>query len=377
MNEFLFWLLSLVISIEAASAQASRPLPEITIPHPPDVVMIDGKPTVYYEIHLLNVAGDSVELLKLDVFDAVDSSVLVSIPTEELKKIYSRVGVFKADKKNILSPGAASVVYLEYALPNDKPNVRPVHHLTFETSDSYGKKFRSVRIIPLTFTQKAPLILGAPLRTGPWIGIYEPTWERGHRRVLYTVNGKARIPGRFAVDFIRLDPQGRYAQGDNDSVKNWYGYGNDVLAVADGVVAATLDSFRESPTLSQHPKYSAEQATGNYISMHIGANQVVFYEHLKPGSLRVKPGQWVKKGDVIASVGFTGQTTGPHLHLHVADADSPLGAEGVPFVFEQFTLLGSYTDFGNFGKLPWSSPTDAGRTSVVRERPAPNSVIQF
>lgn len=71
---------------------------------------------------------------------------------------------------------------------------------------------------------------------------------------------------------------------------------------------------------------------------------------MKPKSIKVKTGQKVKKGDAIASLGFTGQTTGPHLHFHEADADSPLGAEGIPFVFEQFEILGSYADFGILAK---------------------------
>ena len=167
------------------------------------------------------------------------------------------------------------------------------------------------------------------------------------------MNGKASIPGRFAIDFIKLDDQGRYANGNDNTIKNWYGYGKDVLSVAEGVVASTRDDFSESPTVSGHPPYPSDHATGNYISIDLGNNQFAFYEHLKPRSIIIKPGQHLKKGDVIAAVGFTGQTTGPHLHFHVADVNSPLGAEGIPFVFDQFTLLGSYTDFVNFGKATW------------------------
>lgn len=102
-----------------------------------------------------------------------------------------------------------------------------------------------------------------------------------------------------------------------------------------------------------------------------------FYEHLKPGSVKVKPGQRIRKGQVIAQVGFTGQTTGPHLHFHVADRNEPLGAEGVPFVFEQFILLGSYGNFEDFGKRRWDAPDGEDNTTKRKERPGPNSVIKF
>ena len=140
------------------------------------------------------------------------------------------------------------------------------------------------------------------------------------------------------------------------------------------MVAATRGDFKESETLSGHPDHTADKATGNYVSINIGNGQVVFYEHLKPGSIQVKAGQPVKKGAVIASLDFTGQTTGPHLHFHIANANSPLGAEGIPFAFERFTLTGIYPDFAQFGKTPW---TPAGNVLLTRERPAPNTVIRF
>jgi murein DD-endopeptidase MepM/ murein hydrolase activator NlpD len=229
----------------------------------------------------------------------------------------------------------------------------------------------------MSLSKKPQLVLGPPLNNGPWAAVYDPSWERGHRRVIYTVNGKARIPGRFAIDFIKLDGQGRYANGDNNVIKNWYGYGNDVLAVADGVVASIRNDFSESPTLSGPPEYTADKATGNYISIDIGNNHFAFYEHLKPGSIKIKPGQRVKKGDIIASVGFTGQTTGPHLHFHVANVNSPLGAEGIPFVFDRFTLLGSYPNFENFGNVPWVPVKNSNQLMTVKEHPASNSVIKF
>jgi murein DD-endopeptidase MepM/ murein hydrolase activator NlpD len=190
------------------------------------------------------------------------------------------------------------------------------------------------------------------------------------------VDEKRRIPGRFAIDFIKLNDQGLYANGSDNEIKNWYGYGADVLAVSDGVVASVRDDFSESATLSEHPRYPADKATGNYISIDIGKERVVFYEHLKPGSTKVKPGQKIKKGDVIAALGFTGQTTGPHLHFHVADKNSPLGAEGIPFVFERFTVLGSYADMEKFGKELWT-PVKNSNQMIREERPGPNAVIEF
>src|SRR5690606_40933175 len=56
----------------------------------------------------------------------------------------------------------------------------------------------------------------------------------GHRRYIYAVEGEATIPGRYAIDWILLDDNGRYVAGDGNVVANRFGYGAEVLSVADG-----------------------------------------------------------------------------------------------------------------------------------------------
>ena len=54
------------------------------------------------------------------------------------------------------------------------------------------------------------------------------------------------------------------------------------------------------------------------------------YAHLQPGSLRVKLGDKVRRGQTLGLVGNSGNSTEPHLHFHITDANSPLGSEGLP-----------------------------------------------
>jgi murein DD-endopeptidase len=153
------------------------------------------------------------------------------------------------------------------------------------------------------------------------------------------------------------------------------GYGEDVLAVSNATVAATRDDVSEGSLVSARRKHAIEDASGNYVALELRPGRYVLYEHLKPGSVRVKGGQRVRKGQVIASLGFTGDSTGPHLHLHVGDAASPLGAEGLPFVFDRFTMLGVFTDMADLGKRRWAGA--AGSAARQLERPAPGAVIDF
>src|SRR5262249_41363363 len=161
-----------------------------------------------------------------------------------------------------------------------------------------------------------------------WVAVYDPSLNGGHRRALFAIDGKVRIPARFAIDWIKLGPDAHASRGDASVMSNSYSYGADVLAVADGKVASLEDGLPE-PT----PRTFNSDA-GNYVALDLGGGRFAFYEHLKPGSIRVKIGDRVRTGQVLGSLGGSGSvSSGPHLHFHIADTNSPLAAEGLPFVF--------------------------------------------
>ena len=79
----------------------------------------------------------------------------------------------------------------------------------------------------------------------------------------------------------------------------------------------------------------------------------------------------------LTRLGFTVASTGPHLHFHVADVPSRVGAEGRAFTLAAFDPLGSYPDIGNLGEAA-STPR---RPHEVEHRqdewPAENVVVRF
>jgi murein DD-endopeptidase MepM/ murein hydrolase activator NlpD len=120
-----------------------------------------------------------------------------------------------------------------------------------------------------------------------------------------------------------------------------------------------------------------ELAPGNHIALDLGGNRFAFYEHLQRGSLRVKAGDRVTRGQVIARLGSSGSSSiGPHLHFHVADAASTLAAEGVPFAFRQFTDTGKFASLAALLSGDRWLPAGGART-YRQERPDPVSVIHF
>jgi murein DD-endopeptidase len=372
-------VLTSIFSAKTAFAQPYRANLDIRIPYLSSPVTIGGMRVLYYELYATNWGTDTIRLNRLRISGATGHAVLTVFDNDALRQRSARVGPQGKLYSDLLPGGSSCVIYVELALKNE-PNddLKLTHCLQFETFGGPVHSTDSVTILPASAPSARPLVLGPPLGKGNWAAVYEPSWRTGHRRVVYTVDGHAGIPGRYAIDFIKLDNNGRLAHGDNDDLaKEWVGYGADVLAVADGTIASVRDDFLETPTISGRERVGAERATGNYISIRVGNGRYAFYEHLKPGSIRVRPGQTVKKGQVIANLGFTGQSDGPHLHFHMADRNSPLGAEGVPFSFDQFIYSGNYTNIDSLGKSPWL-PVDRSVKRIRRgERPLANSVISF
>ena len=68
----------------------------------------------------------------------------------------------------------------------------------------------------------------------------------------------------------------------------------------------------------------AYKSYGEYIMIKHSNGTVTLYGHLKAGSRKVKVGQKVSKGQVIGTVGSTGNSTGTHLHFEVRVNGNPV-----------------------------------------------------
>ena len=367
----------------AARESAEHPAPlrqsfDLRVPAAPTPVVIAGTPQLVYELHVTSFANEPLTVRRVEVLDAGSAAVVAALDGADLERRWGRLSSPSADLlPGTLAPGTLGVLYLEIPLPPESSLRAVEHRIAYDIADKRTPPPGMVQGARTPVRLEPPVVLAPPLRGGPWAAVYHPAWERGHRRVVYAVDGRARIPGRFAVDWILLDAAGRQAHDDEDAISNWHGYGADVLAVSDGVVVSARDDVAESTTLSGHARHPLEDATGNYVSMDLGSGRYAFYEHLKPRSIRVRPGDHVVRGQVIASLGFTGQSTGPHLHFHVADANSPLAAEGLAFVLDRFTVLGAYDEVGELGDAPWTAPLGERGGLRTNEFPAPNVVVDF
>jgi hypothetical protein len=163
-----------------------------------------------------------------------------------------------------------------------------------------------------------------------------------HRSTSVPVNGRICFAQRFAIDWMRLDDNGRLVHGDASNVHNYTAYDADVLAVADGSVVETLNTLDDQkPGSLPDPKtITIENVDGNHVVLDLGSGRFAFYAHLQKNSVTVKRGDRVKRGQVLGKLGNTGNTSAPHLHFHLMDGPSVLGSNGIPYLLGSFALAG-------------------------------------
>src|SRR5690606_7933718 len=120
---------------------------------------------------------------------------------------------------------------------------------------------------------------------------------------------------------------------------------------------------------------------GNHVIIDIGGGLYAFYAHLAPGSIQVKVGDQVKRGDVIAHLGNTGNSTMPHLHFHILDKPLALGANSIGYVFESYRAR-AYLSPDNGPEVLEGAPVrldevPASRQQQRRTLPLDGTLINF
>jgi murein DD-endopeptidase MepM/ murein hydrolase activator NlpD len=158
------------------------------------------------------------------------------------------------------------------------------------------------------------------------------------------------IAQRYAIDWEQLDDSGRLWVGDDAVLTNWPGYGENILAVADGTVVRAIDGLPNQVPGALPQGLDPLQADGNAAFQRLRDGRIVMYAHMVPGSLTVRAGDRVERGQVLGRLGNSGNSSAPHLHLHVVDRNAIFAANGLPYVFSNYTVTGRVASTAAFNR---------------------------
>ena len=292
----------------------------------------DGRYHVVYELDLANYARSDATVQNVEVFDPSSGHVVVSLPASQFVKR------FESREKNPgqLDPGGHGLLamHVSFASPSAIPSALE-HRLLLA----------NVEPSPVTETGActalaAPtdLVLSPPLRGARYLagdGCCDSTL---HVRALLPVNGRVRDAQRFAIDWEQLDDHGRIYNGPRDDLKSYTIYGQEIHAAADARVHTVLDGLPQEVPGAFNKSLPLSETDGNSVILDLGHGRYAFYAHMQPGSIRVKPGETVKRGQVLGLVGNSGNTLAPHVHFHVMDGPSPIDSNGLPYVLSSFSV---------------------------------------
>ncbi len=330
---------------KAASAGPGSPALDMAVPVAPVPVPAGSGIQLAYELGFVPADGRMPEIGMVEVLDPATGTVLFEADGELLAALYHPAAVPPPTPGELRS-GTGKVpaprVSIWFTVPPGTVPDRLVHRVTLNRSAT-GQP-------PVTVTggevavrkDAAPVIIAAPMAGAGWLAMETTSPFTHHFSAQITMNGITRVPQRYAQDWILLDEKtGAAAAGNVSLARNYFGFGKEIRAGADGTVVATLDGLPDIETIYSAPPATLETAAGNFVILDIGNKKYACYAHMVNGSVRVKPGDVVKEGQVIGLVGNSGNSDLPHLHFQVVtDTPSFLGAEGYPHVYRSFESLG-------------------------------------
>jgi len=350
---------------------------------PIPVAGTDGKIHVVYELEILNAAPRPATVTRIDTLaGGADGPVVATIGPDDVRARSLLVAGYGAPFTEI-PVGRTAVVLLDdvFAARGDVPATAN-HRVqaTFGAAPSAELGPVAARY-PDSVTQiggvvhasnRRPVVLGPPVAGDGWVATNGCCGNTSHRGAVVPASGRLNATERFAIDFVRLDPDVDGVvthRGDGTKNDDYLAYGAPLLAVADGTVVSIQSDVPDSTPQHVPTDLAIEQLGGNHVILDIGGGSYVYYAHMVPGSATVKVGDTVKRGQVIGKLGNSGNSSEAHLHLHVTRAPVPLAGDNVPYEFDRFTDVGALS-----GDAVEAGPEAGTRTDQL---PLDGSVIDF
>lgn len=296
------------------------------------VVNVFDAPVTLSSVTVLDPGGKTLMQIGGDALAAATQTLFDKMPTP----VVPASAAVAVDVDLILKPGAVPgrVTHrIAYTIPPDSQSA-PVLGAT----EVDGPK--------VAIDRRTATVVKPPLKGDGWLAT-TACCDRGeltpnvHRDLRVAVDGRHIETGEtFAVDWAQVKGD-RLFDGDGSANDQYYAYGADVLAVADGTVVFTQDGKPAQTPGATIPAQTQSDIGGNKVVLKIAPKVFAVYEHLQPGSLTVKDGDKVKAGKTLAKLGNTGPSTGPHLHFGLLNSPDVFTGRALPFVIDRYTLAGT------------------------------------
>jgi murein DD-endopeptidase MepM/ murein hydrolase activator NlpD len=296
----------------------------------------DQRIHLVYEVKVANITDGPIRLQRITVRDGQNGTTLTTLDAQAINERFS-LGGRRGSESTELGPFQSGVLFVHVPLAHKTSSPSVLNHLV---EASVGQP--SVELsIPMAetpvITAEVP-VLGPLFRGGGYVAADGCCDSIRHVRALLALNGRFHLSQRFAVDWERIDNEGTVFRGEAKDVHSYHIYGAPILAVADGIVVASRNDLVDQLPGNLPNGLPLDEADGNFAILNIGGAAYALYAHMEPGSVRIRAGDRVRRGDHIGNVGNTGNTQAPHLHFQMMDGPSGFASNGIPYVFDTFAV---------------------------------------
>ncbi len=368
-----------------AAGQEFTPIVGQVLRTPEPVLASDGHVHLAYEILVINrpileygFVNAAAQIKRIQVLDE-NGKVLLSLSGRKLAELTDRFGEPKPGTK--LEPGQSGFVALDVILPKGaKVPKHLTHRFQIALHPNQGVEATTYETAPTAVGSREAIVLAPPVRGSGWaLNDGCCATLTAHRRGVLPVDGAIAVGGRFSIDFVQIQPDGRVISTPPKVTSDWDAFpyfGAPVYAMAGGTVVSVLNTLPENP-LGTLPPMTASTIGGNMLVTKIAPGRYVYYGLLKTGSIRVHPGEKIKAGEMVAELGSSGYTTGPQLHVGLVDGPRPLGDEGLPFRLSHFTVAGTLTNYSGVFEGETAKIRSELRGAHTDEMPLDQQVMSF
>ena len=167
----------------------------------------------------------------------------------------------------------------------------------------------------------------------PFNGEWTVIWGGDTKELNYHIENEAQ---KNAFDIVITDEKGNSYKTDGETNEDYYAFGKELIAPCDGEIVEVVDGIKDNKPGNLNPIY----IPGNTVIIKTFKNEYLFFAHFKQNSIVVKQGQQVIKGEVLGLCGNSGNSSEPHLHFHIQNAEDMNQATGIKCYFDKILVNG-------------------------------------
>ncbi|WP_457349244.1 M23 family metallopeptidase [Sphingomonas sp. UYP23] len=341
---------ALLLMAPAPAISASTPAPCTSSlifrvqPKSPYVERLGLRSLLNFDFLAVNRGASSLDLREIDLVasDASGKPVLV----KQVDHNGSLPGISTVRTDPLRQGQSATLFNPFFDLGTGIPPANLRFAFTFRSVDSSGGDVTcSINVRPRSFATTTTFALPLSGRLLAWDT--HDFFSHHRRRSLTDADaistGRTENSSRYAYDLSMVDAAGSMFSGTGTRNTDWYGWNQPVLAAGNGTVvrveSAQPDQDVGNPA---YPKAAIDadpwNEFGNSVVIDHGNNVFSVLAHMRKGSIKVRPGQLVRRGMMVGRVGFSGAVLTIHTHFQLQDSPNFV-AEGLPVQFSNFVRL--------------------------------------